>query len=71
MWCCLCLTILQNDIQEFLPSFELSTLGSERVKKWITLGNEKINGYFVEHQNTLSPDLGIQLYLMNLLVTYC
>ena len=31
MWCCLFLTILQNEIQDFVPSFELSTLGSERV----------------------------------------
>ena len=31
MWCCLCLTILQNETQDFFLSFELSTLGSERV----------------------------------------
>ena len=32
MWCCLFLTILQNEIQDFFLNFELSTLGSERVK---------------------------------------
>ena len=31
-WCCLLLTILQNQIQDFFLSFELSTLGSKRVK---------------------------------------
>ena len=31
MWYCLFLTILQNEIQDFFISFELSTLGSERV----------------------------------------
>ena len=28
------LTILQNEIQDFLFSFKLSTLGSERVNEW-------------------------------------
>ena len=32
-WCCLFLTILQNEIHDFLLSFELSTLGSERVNR--------------------------------------
>ena len=31
-WCCLFLTILQNEIHDFFHSFELNTLGSERVK---------------------------------------
>ena len=31
-WYCLFLTILQNEIQDFSFSFELSTLGSERVQ---------------------------------------
>ena len=45
MWCCLFLTILQNEIQDFplQISFELSTLGSERVKRRPVepLGSEK------------------------------
>ena len=28
-WCCLLLTILQNEIRDFLLSFEFGTLGSE------------------------------------------
>ena len=31
MWCCLFLTILQNEIQDFSLGFEFSTIGSERV----------------------------------------
>ena len=34
MCCCLFLTILQNEIQDFVLNFELSTLGSERVKRY-------------------------------------
>ena len=39
MWCCLFLIILQNEIQDFLVSFELCSLESEKVKPVTTLRN--------------------------------
>ena len=53
-WCCLILTILQNDIQHFSPSFKLSTLGSERINNHLSPKLETLILLRFSSNNTMS-----------------
>ena len=59
MLCCLFLTILQTEIQDFLLNFELSTLGSERVKH--SFRNDQ--NYFCWYR--IKIDLPLVQYIFN------